>query len=73
MLDASLDVDIIKSYVKMHRKLFLPVAWLHRIFYRALSRESRIEFQKSVFTSEEKVQNRNKFLKKWGFKSFAEE
>ncbi len=56
------------SYVQMS-KIFLPVAWVHRIIYRTFNRKSRSLMKQQL--SEDKVMARMNMLKEWGLESYV--
>lgn len=51
------------SYIKKN-VLLLPVAWIHRIVYRAFNRQSRKHMKAQL--SQEKIEARMNMLKEWG-------
>lgn len=53
------------SYVK-NNKVLLPIAWIHRIFYNLFSIKSIPISKKPLHHSNEKAEEQNAFLYKWG-------
>lgn len=51
------------AYVK-RGKILLPVAWVHRFFYRAFNKESRKSMKARL--SEDKIEARMNMLEEWG-------